>query len=154
MSKSIKAKINSRQSLLDWCQSLVDFWEENKYINVTASVLRSNDQNALIHAAFQIIADHRNEHHGDTTDLQVKRECKLTYGTHILRRDDPMHDWVYRQTLDKLDYDRQLKCMDSFQVTSIMSHVQLTEFYKMICDDAPFVVDRIEELKTKKKIDR
>lgn len=152
MTNSIKKKINSRQALLDYCLEVTDFWEEHKYINATASVLRSNDQNALIHAAFQIIADHRNENHGDTNSLQVKRECKLTYGTHILRRDDPMYDWVYRQTLDKLvDYEKKLKCMDSFQVTSVMSPVQLKEFYKMICDDAPFVLERIEELKTRQK---
>lgn len=149
---SIKAKVNSRESLLKWCQDLVDFWEEHKYINVTASIKRSLDQNALIHAAFEIIAEHRNNNHGDTNGLQVKRECKLSYGTYILRTDDPMYDWLYKQTLDKLDYEKKLKVIDSFQITSIMSPDQLTKFYKMICDDAPFVVERIEELKTRKRL--
>ena len=143
----IRGKINSRERLLEWCQNLVDFWDEHKYINVTASVQRSLDQNALIHSAIGIIAEER----GDMSTIEIKREFKLDYGTHILRRDDPMYDWVYQQSLDKLDRERQLKIMDAFQVTSLMSTAQLTEFYEQICRDYPYVPSKIEELKNKSR---
>ena len=140
----IKDKINSKQKLLEWCEQLVDYWTENKYINVTASVQRSLDQNALIHSAIAIVAEVR----GDLSTIELKREFKLDYGTHILRRDDPMYNWIYGASLDKLDRERQLKIMDAFQVTSLMSTTQLTEFYEQICRDYTYVPAKIEEMKT------
>lgn len=129
-----KAKINSRQSLLDWCQKLVDWWDEYHYINVTASDQRSLAQNALKSVWYKDIADRL----GDRTAKDVERECKLVYGIPILRRDS-MNNWVYERSLDKLRHEKQLMLMDSFAVTSQMSVTELKEYLDTMQNDYPYL---------------
>lgn len=80
---TIKDKIRSRKSLLIWCEQLVDFCDEHKYITVTASDKRSLSANALQHEWYKIISSH---YACDESD--VKAFCKYKFGMPILLRRD------------------------------------------------------------------
>jgi hypothetical protein len=80
---SIKAKINSKDKLLEWCHSLVDFWDDHKYIQVTATDKRSLSANALQHEWYKIIANHYG-----CDESEIKDYCKCRFGAGILMRQD------------------------------------------------------------------
>lgn len=130
----IKQIVNSRQSLLDWGDELAEFWLENKYITVSAHSKRTLDQNAGIRVCYTQIRQ-RTE---DSTPIQIERECKLRYGVPILR-EDPVHNYVFTNTIDKLDYERKLKVMDTLCVTSIMNPSQASLMIKAMKEDHPYI---------------
>lgn len=131
---TITKKINSLKTLEEWQQQEREFFEEHKYINCKASDRRSLDQNALVHVWYKDIAVHR-----DIDEITVRRECKLNYGTQILRTDDEALNWVYSRTIDKIRYEKRLIVMDGFQITSIMSTAQLTKYLSRMEEDYPFL---------------
>jgi len=131
---NIKQKINSLKSLEEWQAKEREFFNEHKYINCSASDRRSLDQNALVHVWYKDIADHR-----DVDVITVRRECKLNYGTQILRADDEALNWVYSQTIDRIRYEKRLIIMDGFQITSIMSTAQLQKYLSAMEEDYPFL---------------
>ena len=51
----LEARINSQGALTEYCQRLVDFWLEHKWINITASAKRSLDQNRAIRECYKQI---------------------------------------------------------------------------------------------------
>lgn len=117
-------KVNSKESLQGAIDQITQEFAEHKYGVVTCYFgKRTLPQNSLKSIWYGEIAKRR----GDVTAKEVERECKLTYGIPILRRQE-MHNWVYEKSLDLLDYERKLKIMDSFSVTSIMSVKELTEY--------------------------
>ena len=131
---SIKKTVNSLQSLNEWQSQERAFFDVHKYINCTANDRRSLDQNALVHVWYRGIADHR-----DVDVITVRRECKLNYGTEILRADDDALNWVYSQTIDRIRYEKRLIIIDGFQVTSIMSTAQLQKYLNAMEEDYPFL---------------
>lgn len=131
---NIKQKINSLKSLEEWQKKEREFFNEHKYINCSASDRRSLDQNALVHVWYKDIADHR-----DVDVITVRRECKLNYGTQILRADDESLNWVYSKTIDRIRYEKKLIIMDGFQITSIMSTAQLQKYLNAMEEDYPFL---------------
>ncbi len=131
---NIKQKVNSIKSLNEWQQKEREFFNEHKYINCSASDRRSLDQNALVNVWYKDIADHR-----DVSVITVRRECKLNYGTQILRADSTALNWLYSKTIDILPYEQRLIIIDGFQVTSIMSTTQLQKYLNAMEEDYPFL---------------
>ena len=54
---SIKGKINSVDSFLEYVDKLKEFWLEHKYINASANDKRSLDQNAAIRICYKQIKE-------------------------------------------------------------------------------------------------
>jgi len=132
---SIRGKINSRESLTAWCEKLVDFWCDNKYIQVTATDRRSLDANAAIRVCYKQIQEHRE----DMTAKDIERHCKLYYGVPIRRKNCKIEDYVYRRVFDGLTEEQKLKTMDCFAVTSVMSTTEATEMIDCMMQDFSFI---------------
>jgi len=130
----ISKKVNSLKSLEMWFLELREYFEKHKYINCTASDRRSLDMNRLVNQWYKDIADVR----GDVTALDVRRECKVNYGVPILRREEG-HNWIYKQTIDRMVYEQKLKAIDLFAVTSVMSTAQLKEYLQCMENDYPYL---------------
>ena len=130
----IRKKVNSLKTLEEWQREEREYFLENKYINCTASDRRSLDMNALVNMWYKDISEVR----GDVTAKDVQRECKVNYGTTILRR-EAGHNWVYKQTLDLLTYEQRIKAIDCYAVTSVMSTAQLREYIGMMENDHPYL---------------
>lgn len=108
---------------------------EKKYARVKIdSGKRTLSQNALKSVWYSDIAKQR----GDVTAKDVERECKYKYGLPIIRR-DAMQNYVHEQITDKLAYDKRIKVMDCFSVTSVMSVTELKEYLEMIQADYPYL---------------
>ena len=130
----ISFTVNSEDSLIKASAELAEFWLENKYITVTVHSKRTLDQNAAIRVCYSQIRQHRE----DLTPIDVERMCKLQYGVPILR-EDPMHDYVFSKAVDHLPYEKQLKVMDCFKVTSDMTTDQASLMINQILADHPYV---------------
>jgi hypothetical protein len=130
----LEARINSQGALTEYCQRLVDFWLEHKWINVTANAKRSLDQNRAIRECYKQI---RMNNEGWTAKY-VERLCKLQYGVPILSEHEK-HSWVFNQVLPKLNFEQRLKVMDTFAVTSIMTPTQSSQFIQSLIDDFTFI---------------
>ena len=137
MSDKIEARINSRDSLTDFCQSLVDFWLEHKWITIVAYSKRSKDQNSCIRECYKQI---RVNNPGWTAKY-VERLCKLQHGVPILSQSDSMDAEVFNIVLGKenITFDQQLKFMDCFSVTSKMTPSQASMMIHQLIDDYPFI---------------
>ena len=130
----LEGRINSQGALTEYCQRLVDFWLEHKWINVTANAKRSLDQNRAIRECYKQI---RMNNEGWTAKY-VERLCKLQYGVPILSEHEK-HSWVFNQVLPKLNFEQRLKVMDTFAVTSIMTPTQSSQFIQSLIDDFTFI---------------
>lgn len=133
---SIRGRVNSLASFYKWAEELIDFWRKYKYIQVTASDKRSLDANAAIRVAYKQIQEHKE----GWTAKDVERHCKLKYGVPIIRKDDVVQDYVLNRALSGATYEQQLKIMDAFAVTSIMSTTQANEMIECMMQDFPFIV--------------
>ena len=132
----LEAKINSRGSLTEFCQRLVDFWAEHKWITVVVYAKRTLDQNRAIRECYKQI---RMYNEGWSAKY-VERLCKLQYGVSILS-DDEVQSWVFSQVLrPELNFEQRLRVMDAFAVTSIMTPTQANHYIGCIIDDFPQVV--------------
>lgn len=85
---------------------------------------RSLDQNAMIYALYQQIAE---QVEGEQI-VDIRRECKLRYGVPIMRAGSEEFRYVYDRAIKPLDYEFKLRAMDWLPVTSKMSKAQATEF--------------------------
>ena len=135
MSDKLEAVINSRQSLLDYCTDLVDFWTANKYINVTASCKRSLSMNRAIRECYKQIR-HNNE---GWTSKYTERYCKLTYGVPILSEDE-VDCFVFERVFKGMDWEQKMKTMDCFSITSKMSPSQAMMMIDQMIDDHSYIV--------------
>lgn len=108
---------------------------EKKYARVKIDAgKRTLSQNALKSVWYFDIAKHR----GDVNAKDVERECKYKYGLPIIRR-NAMQNYVHEQITDKLIYEKRIKVMDCFAVTSIMSVTELKEYLEMMRTDYPYL---------------
>jgi hypothetical protein len=98
---------------------------------------RTLPQNALKSVWYAEIAKER----GDVTAREVENECKLNFGIPILRR-DPGNNWIYENSIDKLPYEKRVKAMTRFAVTSLMSVKELTEYIKEMQNAYPYLEAR------------
>ena len=109
---------------------------DKKYARVKIDAgKRTLSQNALKSVWYGDIAKYR----GDVTAKDVERECKYKYGLPIIRRSQ-MQNYVHENITDKLPYEKRIKVMDCFAVTSIMSVKELKEYLEMMQSDYPFLV--------------
>ena len=131
---TLRLTVNSLKSVNDACEKLKAFWQENKYVNITASDKRSLDQNATIRLCYKQIQDHME----GWTAKDVERHCKLIYGVPILRK-NPVDDWVFKNTIDKGDMQQRYKMMDCFSITSKMSTEEAKEMINCMLIDFPFI---------------
>ena len=115
---------------------MCDYFKEHKYIQVTWSDKRSLDANAAIRMCYKQIQQYRD----DMTAKDVERMCKLTYGVPILSRDCEMREYVFRKTMEKLNYEQRLKVMDCFTVTSDMTAKQASEMIECMMQDHGYIV--------------
>lgn len=88
---------------------------------------RSLEQNRLSWVLYGRIG----KHHGLTPE-EAHRLCKLRYGVPILRRDSEDFDETYRRVIEPLDYRDQLRAMSLFDVSSVMTVAQMTEYLDTI----------------------
>lgn len=131
----IKQKINSKESLLEWCNQLVDFWNEHKYIQVTASDKRSLGVNALIHLWYKTIALHVG-----LSEDEVRAQCKYEFGRGILlRRDLELNDLLksinWTKYADKWNisvYEAKVRTFAKYPVTSTFSTSEAQEYLEAI----------------------
>jgi hypothetical protein len=67
---------------------------------------------------------------GDTTDVEVRAECKLIFGVPILRRDDAAFLLRYDRDFKPLDQVQKRRIFEALDpaITSLMSTVQLKEY--------------------------
>jgi len=87
---------------------------------------RTNPQNKTIHMHYAQIAAEL----GDTTEVEVRAECKLIFGVPILRRDDPAFKADYDATFKPLPYETKRKMFEVLDpaITSKMNTKQLGEY--------------------------
>lgn len=129
--------INSLTKLKNCVEDLYKAFREHKYLYVKIEGgRRTLPQNALKSVWYKDIADHR----GDVTAKDVELECKLNYGIPILRR-DPGNNWIYERSIDLLTYEKKVKAMSRFAVTSIMSVDEKKEYLNMMQNDYPFLTN-------------
>lgn len=88
---------------------------------------RSLEQNRLSWVLYGRIG----KHHGMTPE-EAHRLCKLRYGVPILRRDSEDFDETYRRVVEPLGYRDQLRAMSLFEVSSVMTVAQMTEYLDTI----------------------
>ena len=102
-------------------------------VAIRDGVDRSSEQNRLIHRWFAEIANWQ----GDTTELEVKANCNLTYGRPILSRDDPEWDAVFGYLFDTLAHEKKLKAIRILDVpfTRRMGVKQLSEYMTQMQKD-------------------
>jgi len=131
----VRYRVNSKKALYEFLDDACKMFEEIHYFNATLTDKRSLDQNALKEVWYKEISERRE----DMSINDVRRECKLLYGVPILRRDSDMDNWLFQQTLDKLDHERKLKVMDSFDITSKMSTPQMKEYLNEINLEYPWL---------------
>lgn len=95
---------------------------------------RTLPQNSLKSVWYARISSER----GDISAKEVERECKYRYGLPILRR-DPMHEYVFSKSVDILPYEKRLKVMDCFAVTSVMTVSELKEYLDCMQSDYSYL---------------
>lgn len=145
MDDKLEATINSQGSLTDFCKRLVDFWVYHKWVRITVTATRTLTQNATIRLCYKQIR----QHNEGWTPKYVERLCKLTYGVPILNENE-VDAWVFGQILPKLNYEQQLKVMDSFSVTSKFTASQANLFIAQLIEDFPYI--QIEKKKNGKYV--
>jgi len=126
---------NSIESLKDAWIQCISLWDEHNYIVISVSTKRTLDQNAGIRVCYSQIR----QHNEGWTVKYTERYCKLTYGVPVLR-EDPMHDYVFSNTLDKIrEYEKRLLVMDCFSVTSEMTPEQASRMIESMKEDHPYI---------------
>jgi pseudouridine-5'-phosphate glycosidase len=85
---------------------------------------RSLDQNDMIHAIYQQVAQQKQ----DESFNQIRCHCKLHHGVPILRRDDETFRYVYDTAVKHLPYEFKLVFIDPYPVTSEFNKKQATEY--------------------------
>ena len=97
-----------------------------KHTKKESDKLRSYAMNKLIYHMYTRIA--KTLYGGN--ELHARRECKLTIGCRILRRDSEDFAATYDLIIRPLDYEKKLKAMDLISVSSIMTVKQFCEYIK------------------------
>ena len=132
---TIKRRVNSFQSLLDWSTELSNFWMDNKYIQVSASDVRSLNANALQHEWYKILANHYG-----CDESEIKAYCKYWFGAPILlRRDGELSDllhsinWEQRAAVWGISIEEaKILVISKMNVTSTFSTEESNEYMDAI----------------------
>jgi len=127
-----KITINSDRSFEEGVNKLAELYAKKRFLRVTVveGPDRSGAQNDTFYHVYELIAEWFHE-----GDLELARaECKLNYGLPILRRGAPDLDAMCVKTVDRLDYQEQLRFIKTMDVTSLFSMGQGTEYLKTILD--------------------
>ena len=135
--QGIFVKVDSKRTLATAHKFLDETFEKHKFFAVKAEYGKQTLlDDSICYFCYWKIAKHRK----NITTKHVERECKYLYGLPILRR-DPMHEYVFSKAVDLLSYEKRIKVMDCFAVTSIMSAEQKDEYLKKIKSAYPFLID-------------
>ena len=125
--------INSDTSLQDAFGKLRDMYRAHKYLraNIKKGKDRSIDQNSISHAWYQQIARELREDDA----LGWKCYCKLHIGVPLLRAEDAEFCEIYDSVIKCLPYEKKLKAMRVWPVTSIMTKPQLSKYLELMQED-------------------
>jgi len=123
MAVAIVSSENSLQSLIG---TLRDEFKSHHYlkVNIKSGKDRSTDQNSISHAWYEQLARELK----DEDALGWKSFCKLNFGVPILRAEDAEFRAVYDEAIKPLSYEKKIKVMAYFPVTSIMTKSQLSKY--------------------------
>lgn len=126
----MKLTINSEGSLSKAIGQLRETFKETKYFTLTISTgkKRSLQQNAILHAWCQQVADEEREY----TAGGVKCLVKLFFGLPILRGADEDVNEAAATCLDVLPYESKVAAMKYFPVTSLMKTKQLAQMLEQM----------------------
>lgn len=119
------AVLRDPSDLVRW----IDFLSGQEYpatVSFTAGEKRTTPQNRTIHLWYGEAATLL----GDTTEEDVRAECKLQFGVPILRRDDAAFRLEYDTTFKPLPYELKRKLFKVLDpaITSRMTVKQLKEY--------------------------
>ena len=89
---------------------------------------RSTDQNSMMYALYGDIARQSE----DLSVQDVRRQCKLTIGIPILRAADNDYSTWYDRTIKPMAYEDKLMLMDHYDVTSMLTKEQASEYLNTI----------------------
>lgn len=130
MAKSIT--VNSEESLQEAIEELTKRYEKyhSGRIELFFGARRSVDQNRMFFEQYTRIGKHL--YGGDT--VHARRECKLTCGIPILRRDNPEFARMYDKVVKPHPYAIKLQMMDYLPVTSSMTVAQGVEYTNTVFD--------------------
>ena len=121
--------LRNRHELNAFIEWLEGQWAEKRYPTVQMMKAdRTNNQNAMIHALYGDIARQSE----DLSVLDVKCMCKLHYGIPILRAASAEYCEWYDRGLKNLSYEDKLKLMVYYDVTSLFTKEQCTEYLDTI----------------------
>ena len=133
---SIKIRAKTAGQVSRFMTEAVDMFEEHGFVNLSCSDIRSLPANAAIRLCYKQIQQHSD----DTTAVDIERFCKWNYGVPILRRDCEIQEHVFGNLEKKYGYERMIKIMDMFSVTSSMSTKQSNEMIKQMMIDHPYII--------------
>ena len=133
---SIKARVKNTEQFAKFMNAALDMFEEKGAVNMTCNDLRSIDANATIRLCYKQIQQMSE----GMTAKDVERQCKLNYGVPILRRDCEIQDYVFGDLERRYGYERMLKIMDMFAVTSTMNTKQCGEMIEQMLLDHSYIV--------------
>lgn len=122
----MQATINSEEGLQRAIGDLRELFKAHHFLRVTVKTgtARSLNQNAIAHAWYGQIARELRE----DTPLGVKLFCKLHYGVPIMRAEDEEFRDLYDLVIKPLTYEKKLKAMNAWPVTSIMNKDQNSQY--------------------------
>ena len=124
--------LHDRFQLKNFLGVIEQYWLEGK--KPTVQFLgegRTTDQNTMIYALYQDIADQSE----DKTLLDVRCECKLIYGVGIRKASDPEFAKWYDENMKKYDYETKLKLITHIDITSHFTKKQATDYITTIVQE-------------------
>lgn len=113
----------------------LDFWIKfllSRKLPITVSSVDGRDRTMEQNKLQFLWAREAAEQRGDMTADEVRCEWKLVFGVPILREQSPEYRDVYDATIKPLPYDRKLKAMRFFPVSSEMKVKQMTAYLDAI----------------------
>lgn len=125
--------VNSDESLQRFFGSARELYQKHRFLRISIKTgkARSLPQNAITHVFYEQIARELKEDDA----LGWKCYCKLHHGVPILRAEDGEFREVYDLAIKGMTYEKKLKVMRYFPVTSLMSKDQLSRYAKEVQDD-------------------
>ena len=119
--------INNAEELDLWIRFLLA-----RKLPITVSSIDGRDRTMEQNKLQFLWAREAAEQRGDMTADEVRCEWKLVWGVPILREQSPEYRDVYDAAIKPLPYDRKLKAMRFFPVTSEMKVRQMTAYLDAI----------------------
>lgn len=123
-------KVNSEESLANAVLWITGLFEKHKYVKLSAQAgKRGLDTNALSHVWYADISRFRE----DISPIDAKCECKLHIGVPILLTGNEAFAAHYNKFIrGRASYEEKLDFMLYLDVTSIMTHSQMTDYLDQV----------------------